>query len=131
MGVGGRTYYKLKFFHNMTYTKFILSGSVNGQPILLNTSNSLNATPIHTSITSSSAFDEIYLYATNNNTFGITVTVCWGGTGSLNQLPINIPSSVGRVCICDGVLLNNGLTALVYATVTGSILIDGFVNRIQ
>ena len=115
----------------MIYTKLLLSGSINGQPILINSSASNAATPLHTSITSSAAFDEIYIYATNNSNFSTTLTLCWGGTGSANQLPVGISSGVGRTCVCDGVLLNNGLIAYAYATSTGSILIDGFVNRIQ
>lgn len=114
-----------------TYSKLLLSGSVNGQPIILNTTASSVATPIHTSITSSVAYDEIYIYGTNNSGVAVTLTMCWGGTGSFNQLPVSIGSGYGRTCVCDGVLLNNGLTAYAYASSSGSILIDGFVNRIQ
>ncbi len=113
------------------YSKLLLSGSVNGQPIPLPTTASSVATPIHTSIISSTSYDEIYIYATNNSVFTPTLTMCWGNTGSLNQLPVIIASNIGRVCVCDGVLLNNGLTVYAYSSISGSILIDGFVNRIQ
>jgi hypothetical protein len=114
-----------------TYSKLLLSGSISGQPIPINAISSSTANPLHTSIVGSSSFDEIYIYATNTSVFSIPLTICWGGTGSLNQLPITIGALLGRVCICDGMLLNGGLTAYAYASVSGSILIDGFVNRIQ
>ena len=115
----------------MTYTKLLLSGSNSGQPILINSITSGSATPIHTAISGTSAFDEIYIYATNNSNATVTTTICWGGTGSANQIPIGIQNGFGRTCVCDGVLLNNGFSVYVYAQTSGSILIDGFVNRIQ
>ena len=98
---------------------------------MVNSISTSSVTPIHTSITSSTAYDEIYIYATNNSNSPAALTMCWGGTGSVNQLPIGIPNSVGRVCVCDGMLLNNSLIASAYASISNSILIDGFVNRIQ
>jgi len=115
----------------MTYSKLLLSGSISGQPILINSVTSGSSTPIHTAVAGSAAFDEIYIYATNNSLYTVMLTMCWGSISSSNQLPIGISSGVGRVCVCDGVLLNNSLTAYGYASVSGSILIDGFVNRIQ
>ena len=114
-----------------TYSKLLLSGSISGQPIPINAISSSTANPLHTSVVGSSSFDEIYIYATNTSAFSTTLTICWGGTGSFNQLPIGVGASSGRVCICDGMLLNGGLTVYAYASVSGSILIDGFVNRIQ
>lgn len=114
-----------------TYSKLLLSGSAYGQPIAVNTTASSVATQLHTSIAGTAGFDEVYIYASNQAAASIVLTVCWGNTGSANQIISSISGQSGRTLICDGMLLNNGLTAYAFAASTGSILIDGFVNRIQ
>ena len=113
------------------YSKLTLSGSVNGQPIAINTTASSVATPLHTSTPSVTAYDEIYLYASNQTADNLLLTICWGNTGSANQIITSVNAQSGRTLVCDGMLLNNGLTAYAFTTSTGSLLIDGFVNRIQ
>lgn len=115
----------------MTFSKLLLSGSAYGQPIPINTTASSVATPIHTAVESSASFDEIYVYASNFALSNTLLTICWGDTGSNNQVISTIPSQTGRSLICDGMLLNNGLTVYAFASTTASILIDGFINRIQ
>ena len=114
-----------------SYTKQLLSASINGQPIVINTTSSLSQNTIHTSIASSNAYDEIYIYASNQSLSNIQLTICWGNTGSDNQILSTITPQSGRMLICDGMLLNNGYTVYAYAASTGSVLIDGFVNRIE
>jgi len=114
-----------------TYSKVFLSGSINGQPIAVTSTSSLSATPIHTTLPGTSSMDEIYIYATNQSYVTTSVTICWGNTGSVNQIPTTLYTLAGRTLLCDGMLLNNGLTVYSFTSITGSILIDGFVNRIQ
>jgi len=115
----------------MTYTKLLLSGSSYGQPIQLNVTASSVAIPIHTATSGTGSLDEIYIYASNSSSVLTNVTICWGSTGSANQITTYIGSQNGRTLICDGMLLNNGLLVSAFASVTGSILLDGFINKIQ
>jgi hypothetical protein len=115
-----------------TVTKQSLSYSTNGKQIAVSGNASSSYTPIHAAVAGTSAWDEVYLYATNLNTSSVVVGIWWGGTTTPNDLCYTaIPNQSGRVLICDGKLLQNGLTASAFATVSASINIDGFVNRIQ
>jgi hypothetical protein len=135
----GQIFYKYKSspkslcITNMaTYTKLPLSGSVSGKRILISATVSASATPIHTTPVGTTSIDEIWLYAYNETTASLQVSILWGGTIEPNDVVrTTIPSKSGRVLLEDGHLLQNGLTVSAYAQVTNWITIDGFVNRAQ
>lgn len=115
-----------------SFAKLPLSGSSYGKQILLTTTASSVAIPIHTVPEGTDTTDEVWLYAYNNDstTAGL-VSVLWGGTTEPDDVvKTSIEARTGRNLIVDGKLLQNGLTISAYADTTGSILIDGFVNRI-
>ena len=115
----------------MTYTKQTLSGSAYGQQILITATTSGSATLIHTAVAGTTSTDEIWLYAYNEATASVLLSINWGSTvepASANRA--TIPSQSGRVLIVDGKLLCNSLTVSAYATTGSVICIDGFVNRI-
>jgi|ERR1035437_1002719 hypothetical protein len=114
----------------MTYTKLLLSGSINGRQIPINSITSASAVPIHTAVTGSSALDEIWLYAYNDSTSSLQVSVLWGAvTESNDVVRTTLLSKSGRILITDGKLLQNGLTVQAYAQMANAIVMDGFVNR--
>lgn len=111
-----------------SYSKVLLDGSINGRQILLNATSSASAVIVHTAISSST--DEVYLYAYNEATTSIQASFLWGGLTEPNDVVrVTIPSKSGRTMITDGKILQSG-SILAYASASGFINIDGFVNRI-
>ena len=75
--------------------------------------------------------DEVWLYAYNDATASVQLNILWGGTIEPdNVYRTSIPSRSGRTLVTDGMLLQNGNIISIYAQTSGSIMIDGFINRI-
>lgn len=112
------------------YSKLKLSGSANGRQIKI----AAVATPgtlIHTAVTGIADMDEIWLYATNNHTASLALTIEFGGTTSPDDLiQMSIPSKTGLFLIVPGFLLNNSLVVRAFAQTANLICISGWVNRI-
>lgn len=112
------------------YTKMKLSGSANGRQIKI----AATATPgtlIHTAVAGIADWDEIWVYATNNHTSSLALTIEYGGTTSPDDLiPMSIPSKTGLFLIIPGFLLNNGLIVRAFAQSANLICLSGWVNRI-
>ena len=109
-----------------SYTKQLLSGSTNGKQISVYSGGTVT---LHTAVAGASSLDEIYLYATNPGSSDAVITVLWGGVALGNQTLATVTAQAGRVLLMDGMLLQNGLTVQAYAS-TGTVSVDGFVNRI-
>lgn len=115
-----------------TYSKSILSGSVDGKQIIISATTSASATPIHTSVTGTSALDEVFLYAYNDATSSIQLSILWGGTTEPNDVVrASLLPKAGRSLLIDGKLLQNALTISAYADIANLIVVDGFVNKIS
>lgn len=113
-----------------TFSKLALSGSTNGKQILV-AATSTPGTTIHTAVSGSSDFDEIWIYATNNHTASVNLTLEWGGTTSPNDLiQMAIPSKTGSYLLVPGLVLQNGLIVRAFAGVTNVVSVSGWVNRI-
>lgn len=113
-----------------TYTKRILSGSTNGRAIKV-AATSTPGTTIHTAVTGTSDFDEIYIYAGNTDAATTKLTIEWGGTTSPDDLiELNIPGEAGLVLVIPGLILNNACVVKAFAASGNIITITGFVNRI-
>ena len=114
----------------MTLTKLPLSASVNGKRILITATVSGSATPLHTTAAGTGSLDEIWLYAYNEESSSIILSILWGGTTEPNDVNrVAIASQTGKTLVVDGQLLQNGLTVSAYAAFANKIVIDGFVNR--
>jgi len=112
------------------YTKALLSGSTNGKGIKV-VATATAGTVIHTATASTTAFDEIWLYAYNGHTADVVLTIEWGGVAVPEDNDIiTIPAQAGRYLVIDGRLLNNSLIVRAFASVANVIVIDGFVNKI-
>lgn len=115
----------------MTYTKQLLSGSTNGKQIKLTGTNVAGAVTVHTAVAGAAAFDEIWLYAYNEDTVTRMITLLWGGTTEPdNDIRISLLPRSGRTLVVDGALLQNSLLVKAYADAANVVLIDGFVNNI-
>lgn len=115
----------------MTYTKQLLSGSTNGKQIKVTSTTSGGANTIHTAVSGTAAYDEIWLYAYNDDSVTRNLTIFWGGTTDPdNAIRVAVTSRTGRLLVVDGMLLQNGLIVKAYADTANVIMIDGFVNNI-
>lgn len=113
-----------------TYAKQKLSGSTDGKQIKV-AATATPGTTIHTAVTGTSDYDEIWIWAYNHHTANVDLTIEWGGTTSPdNLIQITIPFKQGRFLVIDGLVLQNGLLVRAFAGTANVIMIDGFVNRI-
>ena len=113
-----------------TYAKQKLSGSTNGRQIKIAAIAS-PGTVIHTAVASLTDQDEVWLYATNNHTASLSLTIQLGGTTSPDDLiQMNIPSKSGLYLIVPGFVLNNGVSVRAFAQTANLLCISGWVNRI-
>lgn len=118
-----------------TYTKTLLSGSTNGKAIKV-AATATTGTTIHATGTSSTAFDEVWLYAFNSSTSAVALTVEYGGTTAPDQnIVVTIPSQSGLTLVVPGLVLTgtgaaaNTITA--FAGTANVVTISGYVNRIS
>ena len=118
-----------------TFTKALLSGSTQGQPITV-VATASTGTTIHSTGTSSSTIDEVWLYANNTSTSPVLLTVQFGGTGSVQHAkPITLPPQSGDTLIIAGLPLTGtgsaANTVYAYAATASVITISGYINRIS
>ncbi len=109
------------------FTKEFLSASTSGRPILITTTSTAGTT-IHT--VGASAKDEVWIYAYNDHSSAVNLTVEWGGTTTTDHITQSIPSKQGLVLIIPGIALSNSLVVRAFAGTGNVITITGFVNRI-
>lgn len=112
-----------------------LSWSTEAAPILV-AATATAWTVIHTCYTTTDYatkpwdYDEIWLYATNNHTAAVNLTleVGWATVGYLTQM--SIPAKTGDYAIKLGKIFNNTQVIRAFAWTTNVICIDGRVNLI-
>ena len=116
-----------------TFTKEILSASTNGRGIGVSLYPATNT--IHTTGTSATILDEIWLYAHNTDTTARKLTIEYGGTTTPNDLiEFTVPAESGLYLIVPGLILRGtgsaGTTIAAGASASGVLNIFGYVNRI-
>jgi hypothetical protein len=114
--------------------KIPFSGSTQGQAVLV-AATSTAGTTIHTTGTSATILDEVWLWLYNAHTADVLTTIEFGGATAPNQnIVLTVPFKSGLVMAVPGVsLLGNGsvaLTVKVFAATTNVITVTGYVNRI-
>ena len=109
-------------------TKVFLSADTNGDGILIAATAS-PGTLIHTAVSGTTQFDEIYLYAHNTSAAAVVMTIEIGGAAAVNQIKKTIPAQDGAILVIPGFLLNNAQTIAAFAATTNVINVHGWVNR--
>lgn len=113
-----------------TFTKVALSGASNGLGIKVVATASVGTT-IHTAVSGTSSWDEIWLYAYNSSAADVQLTIQYGGTTSPdNDIVLTLATKSGLVPILPGLILQNGLLVRAFASSANVITLTGFVNRI-
>lgn len=109
------------------------SGSTQGKPIKVVATGTLGTT-IHTTGTSATVVDQVWLYAFNSDTADRTLTIEFGGATAPDQnIVTTIPFKTGLVLVVPGlILLGNGTVALVvsaFASSANVVTVSGWVYR--
>ncbi|MFA6064195.1 MAG: hypothetical protein WC736_16520 [Gallionella sp.] len=116
-----------------TYSRQLLSGSTNGRAVIV-VATATPGTAIHTAITGTTGFDELYLWASNVTAAAATLTIEWGGVtdpGDHIVKALVIPANSPPIPIVTGQVLNNGLLVKAFGGTASAINLTGYVNRIQ
>jgi hypothetical protein len=116
----------------MGVDKDSFSGCTDGKMVKVAATSSPGTT-IHTAVagTTAGTFDEIWLYATNNHTTSVTLTIQWGGTATPDDdIVVTLDSKSGLRPIIPGLILQNGAVVRAYASVANVICVVGHVNAI-
>jgi hypothetical protein len=117
-----------------TFTKTLLSGSTRGRGIKV-AATATPGTTIHTTGTSASTIDEVWLYAYNGHSGDVLLTIEYGGTTSPDDtIKVTIPAQSGLVLVAPGLTLTGdgsaGLVVKAFAATADVVTIHGYVNRI-
>lgn len=92
-------------------------------------------TTIHTTGTSSSIIDEVWIYGYNSSLNNVLLTIQYGGATYIdNDLKIILPSQSGLTLLVPGLILTGtgsaGNTVSAYADTANVLTLSGYVNRI-
>ncbi len=112
------------------YSKEVFSESVSGRMIEVVLA-STPGTTIHTTLTSATILDEVWLYAVNTENDSRELTIEWGNTSSpQSQMPVTLEARAGNVLIIPGMVLGSAQILRGFADVASGINIGGWINRI-
>ena len=115
----------------MTVSKIKLSASTDGLGVKIS-QTATAGTLVHTAVTGTTDYDEIYLWAVNSDSSDRKVTVEFGGATSPDCLiEYTVPAEDGPHLIVPGLLLQNGLTVKVFAATANVVMIYGYALRID
>tara|TARA_R100001082_G_scaffold108569_2_gene83993 strand:+ start:2011 stop:2361 length:351 start_codon:yes stop_codon:yes gene_type:complete len=113
-----------------TITKQFLSGSTNGRPIEV-AATSTAGTTIHTAVSGTTDIDEIWIWASNNDTSSIILTIEFGGTTDQDDRLVTTVAASSTELVVPGLILQNGCIVKAYAGTTNEINLVGYVNRLD
>jgi energy-converting hydrogenase Eha subunit H len=110
------------------------SASTQGEPIKI-VATSTPGTLLHTTLTSATTVDRVWLWAFNSHTADLLLTVEFGGATAPDQnIVLTIPFKAGLVLVVPGLpLLGNGsvsLTVKAFAGTTNLITCSGYILRV-
>ncbi len=116
-----------------SYSGNPLSGSANGRPIPV----AAVATPgtlIHTAVAGTSAFDELFMWASNVTNAAATLTVEFGGVGDPGDHLVkaySIPANSLPIPIALGQRVQGGVAVRAFSGTGSALNITGYYNRVQ
>jgi hypothetical protein len=116
-----------------TFTKKILSGSTDGMPIKV-VATATAGTLIHTGSSTAANLQEIWIWAQNNHTADVVLTIEYGdATAPDHNIISTIKTKAGLSLILPGILLKGNTTPITVKAFAGTanvIVLTGFVNEI-
>ena len=115
-----------------TFTKNKLSGSTNGKPQKVTGTATGSSILVHTAVSGTSSFDEVWIWATNTSSSDVVLTLEWGdNTTPDGNIIVTVPKQSGLYLITPGLVLQNSLTVRAFAGTGNVINLVGFVNTIS
>lgn len=124
----------------MAFSKIILTGSTDGAGILVTGAAASQANTVHTAVTGTADFDEVYVYVDNFATADLDVTIRWGVTVAqatdigFRNIRTTVTKGSGPVLMIPGWPLRNALVVDAFGTVagtaTGGLNIYGYAHRV-
>jgi len=119
-----------------TYDKLALqpAGTTGDGLGILVVATATAGTAIHTASTTTTTIDEVWLYAYNNHSASILLTIEYGGvTAPKDVIKQTLTAQSGLVLVCAGLVIQGNASAKVvraFASTASQISIFGYVNRI-
>lgn len=111
----------------MALAKTKLSASTDGKQIKI-AATATAGTLLHTAVTGTASFDEVWLWVTNADTTDRKLTIEWGeATAPDGNVELTIPAESGPVLVIPGWLLQNALTVRAFAATANVLVANGFV----
>lgn len=107
-----------------------LSGSTDGLPILVAATGTAGTT-IHTAINATDQIDMVHLYAANNHTAAVAITIEWGVATATSNIVVTVPFDQGllRLTPRGGLPIQNSKVVKIFAATANVIAIEGHVVR--
>jgi hypothetical protein len=112
------------------YTRVLLSGSTQGRGIKV-VQTATAGTTIHTAVAGTTDMDEIWLWAQNNHTAAVLLTLEWGNASTDDNIIVTIPAKSGLYLVAPGIMLQNELVVKAFAGTANVVIIHGYVNRLD
>jgi len=116
-----------------TVKKRKLSGSTDGKAIKVAQTSTAGDT-LHTAVsgTTPGTFDEIWLWAYNGHTADVLLTIEFGGASVPDQnIVVTVPAKAGLFPVVPGLILQNDMVVMAFASVTYVVTLSGFVKTIS
>lgn len=114
-----------------TFEKNKLSGSTNGRGIKI-TATATPGTLIHTAVSGTTNWDEIFLFVANTDTVERKLTIEYGGTTSPDDLiEVPIPPESGLVAVLPGLIVNNGVAVRAFAASANVLIGFGYIHEVR
>ena len=111
-------------------TPVIPSGSTNGRAVLVAATATLGTT-LHTAVSGTTDMDEIYVWAYNDHTADVLLTIEFGGvTTPADTIRYTVPFDDGLHLIIPGIRLQNGLVVTAFAGTTNVVTCAVNINRL-
>ncbi len=116
-----------------SYSREKLSGSTNGLAVKV-AATATAGTLLHTAITGTTGWDEVYVWITNTSASAVNLTIEFGGVTDPDHLivkALSIPANSAPLPILTGQILQNALVVRAFAGTANVLLASGYVNRIS
>jgi len=119
-----------------TFTKLALqpAGTTGDGLGILVVATATAGTAIHTASSTATTIDELWLYAYNDHSSTVVLTVEYGGVATPKDLiKSTLASQAGLVLICAGLVIQGNATAKIvraFAATASKVSLFGYVNRI-
>ncbi len=119
-----------------TFTKLALqpAGTTGDGLGILVVATATAGTAIHTADTTATTIDELWLYAYNDHSSTVVLSVEFGGvTSPKDVIKSTLTSQAGLVLICAGLVIQGNVAAKVvraFAAEASKVSLFGYVNRI-